>query len=175
MKVWCAAAVAAAIALSGAAGAKENYKEKAFNADTRDKFEAVAANVREEMEDGGRYQYVKQDERKKIDAALSEMSALFAETGSVQAMDEDTKIKLFNDQEIVNSILQRRDGDRVICKKQAPVGSHIPITTCHTYAQEVEAREGARNQMSSWGQGACSAVSVNSNNRGQQCLMHGNP
>jgi len=41
MKMLIAAAVAASVALCGAAGAKENYKEKAFNADSRDKFDQV--------------------------------------------------------------------------------------------------------------------------------------
>jgi hypothetical protein len=178
MKMLIAAAVAASVAFCGAAGAKENYKEKAFNADSRDKFEAVAADVRRQMESGGRYQYVKPDERTKVDTALTEMSTIFAANDSVASMPEETKIKLFNDQEMVNSILQQRDGERVICKKEAPVGSHIPITSCHTYAQEVEARNGTKNQMSQWGASNCSgnAASVKGNALGgQQCVMHGNP
>jgi hypothetical protein len=170
MKIVVAAAIAASVAFCGVAGAKENYKEKAFNADSKDKFEAVAADVRKEMEEGGRYQYVKPDERTKIDAALTEMTAIFAANDSVASMNQDTKIKLFNDQETVNSILQQRDGERVICKKEAPVGSHIPVTSCHTYAQEVEARNGTKNQMNEWGRAQCSAsASSVANNPGGQC------
>jgi hypothetical protein len=178
ISISIAAVLVASIALCGAAGAKENYKEKAFNADSKDKFEAVAADVRKEMESGGRYQYVKVDERTKIDAALTEMTALFATSASIASMNQDAKIKLFNDQEIVNSILQQRDGDRVICKKEAPIGSHIPVATCHTYAQEVEARSGASKQMSAWGQSNCSGTAASVKNNaggGQPCVMHGNP
>jgi len=88
MKVLIAAAIAASVALCGAAGAKENYKEKTFNADSKDKFDAVATDVRKEMESGGRYQYVKAEERTKIDAALGEMTALFAASGSVASMNK---------------------------------------------------------------------------------------
>jgi len=175
MKMLMAAAIAASVAFCGAAGAKENYKEKAFNADSRDKFEAVAADVRKQMETGGRYQYVKAEERVKVDAALTEMTALFAANDSVASMPEATKIKLYNDQEVVNSILTQRDGDRVICTKVAPVGSHIPITNCHTYAQEVEAREGTKKQMNEWGRSTCSATPSSTGNGtknlGQQCYM----
>ena len=164
------AAIATSIAICGSVGAKENYKEKAFNADSKDKFEAVAANVRKEMEQGGRYQYVKADERVQIDAKLADMGTLFAENGSVSGMKEDAKIKLFNDQEVVNSILQQRDGERVICKKEAPVGSHIPVASCHTYAQEVEARSGTQKQMQDWAHGNCSAT--NAKSTGQQCFMN---
>ena len=67
----------------------------------------------------------------------------------------ETKAKLFNEQEVVNSILTRRDRDRVICKNEAPIGSHIPVTTCHTYGQEVEAREATHNPLDQWKNDAC--------------------
>ena len=70
-------------------------------------------------------------------------------------MKEDQKIALFNAQETVNSILTLRDRDRVICKKEAPLGSHIPLTRCHTYEQEVEAREGTKKIMDDWGRPLC--------------------
>jgi hypothetical protein len=175
MKTLIAAAIAASIAVCGVAVAKESYHEKTFNADTAEKFDATAEYVRKEMEKGGRYQYVKPEERKKIDTALGDMSKLFAENGSVAAMNQDTKVKLFNDQEVVNSILQQRDGDRVICTNQAPIGSHIPVTSCHTYAQEVEARQGAQKQMADWKLGACSATgaSAKGGSPNQQCMMGG--
>lgn len=147
-------ALLALVAVS-AVGAKENYHEKTINADTKEKFVEIAANVRQEMEGGGRYQYVKPDERRTIDQKLTEMETLFSENGSVQGMKQDIKVKLFNDQEVVNSILTHRDRDRVICKNEAPLGSHIPVTTCHTYGQEEEAREGTHNQLDEWKRTAC--------------------
>jgi hypothetical protein len=60
---------------------------------------------------------------------------------------------LFNAKETVNSIPTPRD--RVICRKEAPVGSQIPVTSCHSYAQEVEAREGTKKQLDEWGRAPC--------------------
>jgi hypothetical protein len=151
-----------ALLASVSATAKENYKEKAFNADTREKFEQVSAKVREEMKDGGRYQYVKPSERSTIEQKLSEMESLFKQSDSVQGMNEQTKIALFNDQEVVNSILTQRDSDRVICKKEAPIGSHIPITTCHTYGQEEDARKNSHKLMDSWTRTQCGDVTKGS-------------
>jgi hypothetical protein len=34
-------------------------------------------------------------------------------------MKQDTKVKLFNDQDVIKSILTHRDRDRVICKNEA--------------------------------------------------------
>lgn len=133
----------------------EHYHEKAFNADTREKFEQVAQSVRGEMKTGGRYQYVTAEERRTIDAALQRMTSLFAVNESVQAMSQDSKVQLFNEQEVVNSILTHRDRDRVICQHEVPIGSHIPITKCHTYGQEVEGRRETTNQMDQWRRGPC--------------------
>ena len=140
------------------AGAKENYHEKAFNADTQEKFRAVAENVRKEMEPGGRYEYVKPKERATIEQALAEMDALFAATGGVDHMKQDDKVKLFNQQEVVNSILTRRDKDRVICEDAPKLGSHVRTTSCHTYGQAEDARRGSKDQMDEWTRRGCAVA-----------------
>ncbi len=127
------------VVAAATATAKENYKEQAFNADTKDKFAQVEAQVRAQMKPGGKYEYVKEGERFTIDQKFKEMDALFAANDSVASMDERDKIALFNAQEAINSILQQRDRDRVICKKEAPIGSHIEVTKCFTYGQQQDA------------------------------------
>jgi len=114
-------------------------------ADTRESFEAVAANVRKEMDGQGRYAYVKPDERTKVEAALDEMQALFAENESTDRMDKTVKVKLFNAQEVVNSILTLRDRDRLICERGAQTGSRIVSTSCHTYG-DLEAAQQASSK-----------------------------
>ena len=141
--------------VAAAATAKENYKEQAFNADSKDKFAQVQDQIRDEMKPGGKYEYVKQKERFTIDQKFQEMDALFAAHDTVAAMSPQDKIALFNAQETVNSILQQRDRDRVICTKQVPIGSHIPITTCHTYAQEQDANQVTHNNLESWSRPQC--------------------
>jgi hypothetical protein len=135
--------------------AKENYREPAFNADTRDSFAKVSEGVREQIKPGGRYEYVNDKERFTIGQKLDDMNTLFSDHDSVASMSQQDKIQLFNDQETVNSILTKRDGERVICKKEAPIGSHIPITTCHTYAQEQDAHKANAQQVDQWGHMQC--------------------
>jgi hypothetical protein len=150
-----ALALGLSILLCVEVGAKENYKEQAVKADTKEAFQAIAETVRKDMEPGGRYEYVKPGEQQTVEKKLAEMNTLFEQTGTVANMKQDQKIALFNAQETVNSILTLRDRDRVICKKEAPIGSHIPVTSCHTYAQEVEAHEGSKKQMDDWGRPLC--------------------
>ena len=146
---------AALFLLALPAAAKENYHEKTFNADTAEKFKATADDVRKEMEPGGRYEYVKPKERDTIERALAEMQGLFEATGGVDKMKQDDKVKLFNDQEIVNSILTRRDRDRVVCEDKPKLGSHVRTTNCHTVAQEEEARRGSHDTMDEWTRRGC--------------------
>lgn len=119
--------------------------EKPVTADTKEAFESVAASVRKNMQADGRYAYVKPDEHEKVEAGLTEISRLFETNESVDRMDEATKVKLFNTQEVVNSILTLRDRDRLICERGATTGSHMIITTCHTYG-ELEAARAASHK-----------------------------
>ncbi len=150
MKTILALAVVLSVAVLTPCSAKENYHEKQVNAETKEAFADISQNVRRQMDEGGKYEFVPVDERTKIDKSFTEMTALFDQYGTVSAMNQDAKVKLFNDQEVVNSILTKRDRDRVICTNKAPVGSHIPHTSCHTYAQEVQAHQETQKQMTDW-------------------------
>lgn len=98
----------------------------AVGADTKERFDAVAAAVRKEMSPGGRFEFVSGLERRTVDARLADMRSLFDQFGMVDKMDADSKIRLFNDQEKINGILTRNDGNRLVCTREVPVGTHSP-------------------------------------------------
>ncbi|MEO7432414.1 MAG: hypothetical protein ABIR62_10360 [Dokdonella sp.] len=141
MKSAVAVLIALACVIAGPLWAKEKYHE-VVNAQTEEAFSQLAENVRKEMADGGRYEFVKPEERDKVEKGLAGIAALFRQKGSVDKMSEPEKVELFNNQEVVNAILTRRDSERVICENRAPVGSHIPKTSCYTYGQWEEGRRG---------------------------------
>jgi len=134
-----------------------------IKADTREAFAPVAAEVLKEMNPDGRYAYVKADERAKVEASLADMSKLFEQHDSVDAMDKATKVQLFNDQEVVNSILTLRDRDRLICERGAPTGSRIVTTTCHTYGELQGAQQASRKFMDERLNTPCNAPSCTGN------------
>lgn len=155
-------AVGAALALQGCAGNGSlmyangaappaqgpSASDKAVvRADTKENFQAVVAAIQKQMAPGGRWQFVDQGERATIDGNFADMSRLYDQYGSVDKMSPTAKQQLLADQNTVNAILTKRDGDRLICKSEVPVGSHLPIRTCRTYAQiELEQRN-AQQQM----------------------------
>jgi hypothetical protein len=119
--------------------AKKPEVEPAVNASNKDGFETVAAWVRGQMKEGGRYAHVSATERTRVDTRLGEMEGMFQKTPAVDQMSDDDKLKLFNYQEEVNAILAERDSERLICKNVKPIGSNIPVKQCVT-AGELEAR-----------------------------------
>jgi hypothetical protein len=150
MKASIAGFLLAALLPLTFAVAGENYTEANKNADSREKLSAVAAGVRSQMHAGGRFEFVKPIERETIDRKFAEMDALFAQAGAVADMKEDAKVKLFDAQETINSILTQRDAERLICKREPIMDSHIPTTTCQTYRQQLAKAEITRQKMSVW-------------------------
>lgn len=104
-------------------------------ADTKEKFDGVMDHVHQEMGAGGRFEFLTADEHATVEKDLDDMHVLFDRYGKVDAMDDKSKIQLYNDQSEVNALLTRRDGEREICTHEQPTGSHLPKTTCRNYAQ----------------------------------------
>lgn len=140
LKSWLMSALVGTVLLQ--ASAVYAYKtEVIVKAENKDDFTAVVAAVHQQMQSGGRYEFVDQAERGKVDASFADMQLLFDKYGTVAQMDQNDKVQLFNDQEAVNAILTRRDDKRLVCESVSPVGSHIPRTTCRTYREiELERR-----------------------------------
>ncbi len=104
-------------------------------ADTADNFAAIVAAIHQQMQPGGRWQYIDADERATIDGSFGDMQTLYDRYGSVDKMDQNARMRLLADQSTVNAILTKKDGDRLVCQSMLPVGSHLPVKTCKTYAQ----------------------------------------
>jgi len=131
-------ALALGLCVTLPAAAKDTV-EPVVNASNMDAFETVSTWVRGQMKEGGRYAHVTATERTRVDTRLGEMESLFQKSPAVDQMSDEDKLKLFNYQEEVNSILAGRDSERLICKNVKPIGSNIPVKQCMT-AGEMEAR-----------------------------------
>jgi len=72
-------------------------------------------------------------------------------------MDNGTQIELFNQQELVNSILTRRDRDRVICERGSLTGTHLKVTKCRTYGEIEAIRTASRKNLDDIKPSPCSS------------------
>ena len=129
------------------AASKETVNEKRVVADTAEKFALVASEVREEMKTGGRYEFIRPDNRVKAEADIDKIGSLLQQSGSVDAMNQDLRVQLFNAQEHLNGILAHSDSNRLVCERVAPVGTNIPVTTCKTFGEVERMRHDAQQYM----------------------------
>ncbi|GAB2797775.1 hypothetical protein [Dyella kyungheensis] len=133
-KYWLPVAAAMMLVLQVASvHAKETKPD--VKADTKDEFAAVADHVRQQMAPGGRFDSIPKNDQQTVTRDLSSMESLFDKFGKVDAMDQPSKVELFNNQSEVNAILTRHDGDRQVCEQIKPMGSNIPKTVCKTQRQ----------------------------------------
>jgi len=116
-------------------------------ANTKDEFAAVADHVRQQMAPGGRFESVNKNDQETVNRDLGSMESLYDRFGTVDAMDQASKISLYNNQSEVNSILTRNDANREICEQVKPMGSNIPKTVCKTKRQIDMENDQSQRQM----------------------------
>ena len=120
--------------------AADRVIDKPVVADTPEKFAQTASQIRTQMNANGRYEYIRPADKANAEVDLNSIAAMLEKSGSVAAMNETEKVKLFNTQEHLNGILTHSDSNRLVCERRAPVGTSIAITTCKTVAEIEEAR-----------------------------------
>ena len=139
-KLWLG--LAALMLFTAAQAADELVVEKPLIAQNLDGFKREAATIRDGMNPGGRYEFLKAAEKSKIEARLTSMQSLLESHATQNDLNSRDKISLANMQEEVNATLKHNDSNRLICERRAPVGSHIPVNTCRTYGDiEQERRD----------------------------------
>ena len=75
------------------------------------------------------------------------MHDLIEQNGTVAAMKDEDRIRLFNRQERVNTLLTKNDSQRIICEKAGQTGSLFKSTTCHTVAELEKRTRDSRNNL----------------------------
>ena len=95
--------------------------------------------------DEGAYSEIGTDEKAKVMGALDRMSTTLGSATSLDQLKPDARVALFNDQEIVNTILTRAQADsRITCKRDRTVSTRVKSSQCHTVAEWARRAEDAR-------------------------------
>jgi hypothetical protein len=132
--------------------AADKVVEKPVSAETLEKFAHTAAQIREEMGSGGRYEFISSEDGGKVNADLDTLGTLLQKSGSVKSMPQAELTRLFDIQEHLNSILSRADRNRLVCERIAPTGSTIMVRTCRTVGEIEEARRTTQQYIREQGQ-----------------------
>jgi hypothetical protein len=87
---------------------------------------------------------VPKKDRPVLIAKLQQMEDVLPRHESVGELNNEERLRLINVQEHANAILTQHDGQRLICKRETPTGSHRPSNLCMTLAQRKQATEDSR-------------------------------
>jgi uncharacterized protein YerC len=103
--------------------------------------------IQADLRGGETYAEITAENRSAVVAALGRIDKKL-EGGTAAALSEIDKLAVFNDQELVNSLLvQAREDSRLICRRERPVGSNRPQNICISVAQRREARDNSQDLM----------------------------
>lgn len=134
-------------AMQASARPHSNVDEHPMLVKTLDGFQTDSARIRKDMEAGGKYESISAPDKARVDARLGDMLKLLQSGVAQSEMSQNDKIALANAQEEINGILSHNDNNRLICKHVAPVGSHLPVTTCQTYAEMLAQRRQTQHDL----------------------------
>ncbi|TQM17483.1 hypothetical protein FB548_0868 [Pseudoxanthomonas sp. 3HH-4] len=117
--------------------------------DIKSPFETQQQQILNDLAGGKKYGEISPQDSAKVKEALSRMSSQLARAnGSVEGLSAEQKIAVLNDQELINAILTHAgEESRLICKREAPVGTRRAITHCITVAERRRHRDEAQNEM----------------------------
>lgn len=97
------------------------------------------------LADGKTYSEISSKDRGAVTAALDKIEAKLGPTGRVDHLTMEQKVEVFNEQEVVNTLLtQARKDSRLVCKRETTVSSRIPSTQCRTVAERKRTYEEAQ-------------------------------
>ena len=94
---------------------------------------------------GERYSEIDDKQRAEVMGALDRMQTHLAPATSIDQLKPEIKVAVYNDQEIINTILTKAQAaSREVCKRHRTVYSRMKTSECHTVAEWDRRREAGR-------------------------------
>lgn len=109
------------------------------------------AEIEADLEEGVRYEHLDPADERRIRSALARLAARLEGVRTLEDIPRNLRAKVFNDQEMINTLLSEVDSFRqMVCKRESAAGTHFKQTTCKTegeWAQLQEASQESRRRM----------------------------
>jgi hypothetical protein len=107
--------IALTMAAGAVAAADDSPVAKIIDVTLSDAQQQVAA-VRGQLQPGGRYQFVLDRDRLRLDQMLTEIGELLARRASAAELTPGDKVALLHAEEVANAILTQNDSERLACE-----------------------------------------------------------
>ena len=109
------------------------------------------AEIERDLEQGERYAHLDPADERRIRSALARLAARLDGVQTLEDIPRNQRAKVFNDQEMINTLLTEADAFRqMVCKRESAAGTHFKQTRCKTeaeWAQLQEAGQESRRRM----------------------------
>lgn len=111
-------------------------------------FDEQRAEILRDLDGGKVYAEITPKERGEVKDALARIASALQAPSGVEGLSDEEKTRVFNDQQVINSILTRAGADsRLICTREKKVGTHRPTTQCLTVAERRRMTEAGQDLM----------------------------
>ncbi|CAN5600859.1 hypothetical protein BH23PSE2_BH23PSE2_09180 [soil metagenome] len=101
-----------------------------------------------DLNEGKRYAEIRSEDRDKVKSALDRMDKMLSTNAGIDSLGEREKVALFNEQELVNTVLtQAGEDSRLVCERQKKTGSHRAESVCKTVAQRRRERDASQDYL----------------------------
>lgn len=128
------------LALSTAASAKDNAPVLQPGKPLLQQIE----QIEKQLNDGETYSELGGADRTRVRETLARLRGAGEQYAEGASMPESVRTQVFNDQEVVNTLLtQAREDSRLICRREKAIGSNRTTTQCSTVAERARQREAA--------------------------------
>ncbi|HEY2396874.1 MAG TPA: hypothetical protein VGH81_12990 [Rudaea sp.] len=118
------------------AGEQEFGKAKAVDqlllAESRESFGGAAESLRLELRPGGRYAFIDDRDKWRVELDLVQMANLFRVNRTIDGMNRDQKSELLTLQKEVSELLRHNEASRFYCVEHWTDSSKLPVTICRT-------------------------------------------
>lgn len=111
-------------------------------------FEVQREAIIKALADGETYSEIAARDRQRVRESLDRISGLLGDAQSVDQLPEVAKVEIFNQQELVNTLLTRaREDSRLVCTREKKVGSHRATNNCKTVAERRRDHDQTQNAL----------------------------
>lgn len=105
-------------------------------------FAEQRSEIEKGLADGKTYAEISQADRATVRESLNRISGRLEGVEDVDKLPDPAKVALFNDQEVINTILTQAAADsRMVCKSVTRTGSHRKTNECQTVAERRRRQE----------------------------------
>jgi len=110
------------------------------------KFLDYQRDLRGDMQGGSKFKHVDGSSKRRVFAAQDKLFALLQGKNSIDELQDDQKVEVYNAQAEIAAVLTDAELDRPVCKRERPIGSNMMKTVCITKRDRLDIQNRQRTE-----------------------------